>query len=78
MAYNMQKNNITADWDYTEDFSEAKAGDPLHKMTGSTLIIDKIIIENNVYYPMVAGVIFRDIRHYKIPIYAFRKKKINL
>jgi hypothetical protein len=63
------------EWDYTEDFSEAVVGDTLHSRNGEDLIIDKIVLVNNIHYPMVAGVIFNDINYYENPKYAYRLKK---
>lgn len=68
-------------WDYTTDFSEAKAGMIIHKITGSDSEILKIIEEDGQFIPiLIDGVILRDYNYYESPIYAYQKKfipKIN-
>lgn len=73
--------SVEETWDYTTDFSEAEKGMTLHKITGSDVIIDKVIEEGGRFIPMSSGVLFRDYNDYETPIYAYRKKpqpKIHL
>jgi len=68
-------------WDYTTDFSEAKSGMIIHKITGSDSEILKVIEEDGQFIPiLIDGVILRDYNYYESPIYAYQKKlkpKIN-
>lgn len=68
-------------WDYTTDFSEAKSGMIIHKITGSDSEILKVIEEDGQFIPiLIDGVILRDYNDYESPIYAYQKKlkpKIN-
>jgi hypothetical protein len=73
--------SVEENWDYTTDFSKAEKGMTLHKVTGSDIIIDKVIEEDGKFIPMSSGVLFRDYNHYESPIYAYSKKpqpKIHL
>lgn len=68
-------------WDYTTDFSEAKAGMIIHKITGCDSEIIKVIEEDGQFIPILTdGVILRDYNDYESPIYAYQNKlkpKIN-
>jgi hypothetical protein len=62
-------------WDYTTDFSEAKSGMTIHKITGSDSEIIKVIEEDGKFIPILTdGIILRDYNDYESPIYAYQKK----